>query len=139
MNEHGERPRTATVIDAELAQHSIDSYFEAWNEPDSIKRARLLTEVMADDGGYCDPAERVAGSAGIVEYIGEVLSAYPGARIVRTSEVDVHHLFGRFTWRLIRSDGTRLQDSVDFVEFSDDGRIYRVTGFFGIQKPDDAP
>lgn len=127
------------MFDTDSALRGIDIYLEAWNEPDSDERARMLAKVMADDGGYSDPSKQVGDRAGIVEYIGEVLSAYPGARIVRTSDVDMHHQFGRFTWRLVRSDGTSLQDSVDFVEFTEDGRIHRMTGFFGLQKPDDAP
>jgi hypothetical protein len=136
MNEPSSPP-PETV--AEQVERCIDTYVAAWNEPDPDKRTQLLAKVMAGSGGYSDPARRVDGTVGLVEYIGDVLSTYPGAQIIRTSEVDVHHLFGRFTWRLVRSDGMRLQDSVDFVEFTRDGRIHRVTGFFGLQEPNDAP
>ena len=62
----------------------------------------------------------------------------PGRRIVRTSEVDAHHFVCRFNWQLMRGDGTRGAESVDFVEFAADGKICRVTGFFGPLAPDEA-
>lgn len=123
------------VADTDHVQRYIDLYIAAWNEPDPDKRRHLLAQVMADDGGYADPAAQLDSPAGIVEYIGDVLSSYPGARIVRTSEVDAHHQFCRFTWRLVQADGKSLENSVDFVEFSAAGKIRRVTGFFGLQTP----
>jgi hypothetical protein len=54
----------------------------------------------------------------------------PDARIPATSRPDGHHAMLRFTWRLIRGDGT-VNDGVDFGELDGHGRIKRIVGFFG--------
>ncbi|HEX6686676.1 MAG TPA: nuclear transport factor 2 family protein [Candidatus Limnocylindrales bacterium] len=119
------------------ALHAIDAYIEAWNEPLVDKRGQILARAMADASTYTDPNTRLDTREGLADYIGEVLGRQPGRRIVRTSEVDSHHLVCRFNWRLIKADGTRGAESVDFIEFAPDGRIQHVTGFFGPLKPAD--
>lgn len=117
------------------ARRCVDAYVEAWNEPVAEQRRLRLAQVMTDDSSYVDPNRAIDSRAGLVDYIGEVLSRQAGRRIVRTSEVDVHHLVGRFTWRLIKPDGTPGPECVDLVEFARDGRLHRVTGFFGPLTP----
>lgn len=92
---------------------------------------QMLAQVMTDDGVYCDPAKLAQGRVAIVDYIAQVQAKYAGGRIVRTSTVDVHHYSCRFNWRVVKVDGTPLPESVDIIEFARDGRICRVTGFFG--------
>jgi hypothetical protein len=86
---------------------------------------------MTDESTYADPNKELDSRAGLVEYIGEVLNTYPDRRVIRTSEVDVHHLLCRFNWRWVKADGTQAPESVDVVEFARDGRLHRVMGFFG--------
>lgn len=126
-------------IGAEQARRCVDAYIDAWNEPQADKRRQILAQAMTDDGAYADPARKTDNRAGLVECIGDVLDEDPGRRIVRTSDVDVHHLVCRFNWRLVKADGTRTPESVDFIDFATDGRIDRVTGFFGRLKPHEAP
>lgn len=113
------------------ATEYVDAYIDAWNEPAADRRAEIIAEVMTGDCAYVDPAKQLYGQAALVECIGELLDRHPGRRIVRTSEVDAHHLVCRFTWQLVNADGTTGPESIDFVEFAEDGRISRVTGFFG--------
>jgi hypothetical protein len=107
VNELGKPPLGFSSIGVEQARRCIDAYIDAWNEPQADKRRQILAQVMTDDGAYADPAKLADSRTGVVEYIGEVLNKYPGGRIVRTSEVDVHHLVCRFTWRLVKADGTK--------------------------------
>jgi hypothetical protein len=118
-------------IDSELARRCIDIYIDAWNEPQLDRRRLLFAQVMADYGVYTDPVTQIHSRADLVDYVGDMHDKGPGRRVVRTSDVDVHHLVCRFNWRLIQADGTQRPESVDFVEFASDGRIRRVTGFFG--------
>jgi hypothetical protein len=134
VNVSNESPVSAPSVGAEQARHCIDAYIGAWNEPDEDKRGQILAQVMTDDGTYVDPDKQM-DRAGVAEYIGDALDKHPGRRIVRTSEVDAHHLVCRFNWRSVNADGTKLPECVDFVEFTNDGRIRRVTGFFGLQTP----
>jgi hypothetical protein len=115
----------------ERAIRSVNGYIDAWNEHDVDLRKQLLTQVMTDDGAYVDPNTNLDTRDGLVEYIGQVLGKSPGRRVVRTSNVDVHHSVCRFNWRLIKADGTQGTESIDFIEFASDGRIQRVVGFFG--------
>lgn len=138
VNESGTPPLGVAHIGAEQARRCIDAYIDAWNEPQADQRRQILAQVMTDDGTYADPAKQMDSRAGIVEYIGKVLDKDPGRRIVRTSEVDVFHLVCRFTWRMVKTDGTQLPENVDVVEFARDGRIRRVTGFFGPLAPHEA-
>ena len=122
-------------MERDQARRVIDAYVDAWNEPSADKRGTLLAEAMTEQSGYVDPNVECESRSVLDEYIGEVLRKHPGRRIVLTSEVDVHHSYCRFHWQLVKADGTRGQESVDFVEFAGDGRIARVIGFFGPLAP----
>ncbi len=135
MNESTTSPTGAARIDAEHARYRVDAYVDAWNEPATDARGQLLAGAMTPDGAYVDPTKKMDSPAAIAEYIGRALAEFPGRRIVRTSAVDAHNSVCRFNWQLVRPDGTRAPESVDFVEFAADGRIRRVTGFFGPLEP----
>jgi hypothetical protein len=110
----------------------VDRYCAVWNEPDPSRRAELLAEVWAHDATYTDPSVHATSADALLGHIEKVLARRPGARVVRSSAVDVHHGVGRFAWHVIQSDGTTLPDGLDIVEFSADGkRIRRIVGFFG--------
>lgn len=55
---------------------------------------------------------------------------YPGGRF-RCSAPQTHHGFMRTTWIFLRPDKTEIARGEDFFELAGDGRIRRVTGFFG--------
>jgi hypothetical protein len=114
----------------DLAQ-LIDTYCQAWSEPDAQRRAQLLAQVWSEGATYTDPTVHAAGSGELLAHIAQVVARRPGARIVRTSAVDEHHGLARFSWRLIEADGTLRPEGIDFVELSADGRIGRIIGFFG--------
>ena len=56
----------------------------------------------------------------------------PGARVVRTSKVEVHRCVARFAWQVVQADGIPLPEGLDIAWISLDGaRIERIIGFFG--------
>lgn len=110
---------------------TIRSYMAAWNEPDEDARRKLLDEAWTDDGEYSDPTAEVAGREALVSHIGRFMEQMPGFRVVGTSGIDTHHGFARFTWGMDDASGARILDGIDFVELARDGRIGRITGFFG--------
>jgi|LauGreDrversion4_2_1035121.scaffolds.fasta_scaffold54357_6 hypothetical protein len=124
----------ARIAEAQ-AQQCVDAYVAAWNESDVERRLQMLAQVITEDCVYSDPTKYVRGRVAIVDYIREVQANFEGARIVRTSKVDVHHYNCRFNWCVIKGDGTSLPECMDFVEFSRDGRIQSVAGFFGQLRP----
>jgi len=117
-------------------QRSLDevvlTYIEAWSTPDAASRRELLDMSLADNGSYTDPAYEVRGKEELSDLIGRSLSgeAYDGAgggaRIPISSGVDEHHGVFRFSWVL---------EGMDFVELAAEGRLQRITGFFGAFSP----
>jgi SnoaL-like domain len=107
-------------------------YAAAWNEPDTAARRRVLERAWADAGVYADPTARVEGREALVTHIAGFQAQMPGARIIVTSGIDEHHGALRFTWSLRAGDGSTVTDGIDFGELADDGRLRRITGFFGL-------
>lgn len=119
-------------IQSDALTELIDRYCAVWSEPSPTRRTELLARVWAKDATYTDPRVYAATSAELLAHIERVLAKRPGARILRTSTLDVHHGIGRFSWHVVQADGTALPDGLDIAEFSSDGqRISRIIGFFG--------
>ena len=109
----------------------VVSYCGAWNAVDRAERDRLLAEVWAPDGVYTDSNPTLAvGRAVLGDTIAALQKRYPGARF-RCSAPQMHHGFMRTTWIFLRPDKTEVARGEDFFELATDGRIRRVTGFFG--------
>jgi hypothetical protein len=114
------------------ASDLIDRYCQAWSEPDAKVRAELLGSVWATDATYTDPSVHVAGVNALVSHISTVQARRPGARVLRTSKVDLHHGLARFAWHVVQADGSTLPEGLDLAFLSSDGtRIERIIGFFG--------
>jgi hypothetical protein len=127
-------------------QRSLDevvlAYIEAWSTPEEAARRDLLDVSLADDALYTDPAYEVRGREEIASHIGRSLSgeaydgAGAGARIPISSGVDQHHGMFRFSWVMIDPQERQiLLEGMDFVELAADGRLQRITGFFGAFPP----
>jgi hypothetical protein len=122
------------------AQHTAHSltpdsavaiYCAAWNTDAKSDRDRLLARVWTPDGVYSDPnPTRTVGRAALSDTIAALQHRYPGARF-RCSAPQVHHSAMRTTWIFRKPDGSEIAHGMDFFELAEDGRIHRVTGFFG--------
>ena len=106
-------------------------YCSAWNEPAESSRRKLLEAVWADDGVYSDPLGRVDGRDAFVAHIGGFHQSMPHHRIQPTSGIDEHDGFLRFTWSMTGPAGEQVMEGIDFGELAPDGRLRRITGFFG--------
>ena len=109
----------------------IDAYCASWNQGDPAARTAQLAAVLTETARYTDPRTDAVGAAALSAHIGSVQAARPGARILRTTAIDTHHGFARFGFQAVGADGSELLHGVDVVELTDDGRIARITGFFG--------
>lgn len=119
-------------IDLAAVTNLIDRYCAVWNAPEPDERRRLLAQVWAPGATYTDPTVHAASDEELLAHIATVVARRPGAKIVRTSTVDIHHGLARFAWHLVQADGTALPDGLDIAELSSDGtRIERIVGFFG--------
>ncbi len=110
----------------------IDSYCAAWSSEDAEQRRALLVPIWADGATYSDPTVHAAGAEELLAHIAGIQARHPGARITRTSDVDVHHGIARFAWRFVMPDGSSFPEGLD-IAFLDPGqtRITRIIGFFG--------
>jgi hypothetical protein len=110
----------------------IDSYCAAWSSQDAPQRRALLLPIWSDGGIYTDPTVHAAGAEELLAHIAGIQTKHPGARILRTSDVDFHHGIARFAWKFIMPDGSSFPEGLD-IAFLDSSRkrISRVIGFFG--------
>ena len=114
---------------------TVDAYLSAWNERDPDRRAELIERAWAPDGRLVDPPLTGDGHAGIDAMARAMHEHYPGHRFRRTSGVDAHHDQLRFAWELVADDGTVALTGLDVGQLAGDGRLERVTGFFGELAP----
>ena len=115
---------------ADLAS-TIDTYLDAYAEPDAARRNRLVEKVWAADGELLDPPIDGSGRAGISALADVVNTHYPAHTFHRTSGIDAHHQVARYAWELRGPDGTVAVSGVDVAEVDDHGQLVRVVGFFG--------
>ncbi|MFC3231530.1 nuclear transport factor 2 family protein [Marinibaculum pumilum] len=118
-------------FDSDSARRLVDAYLSAWNLEHRADRDAVLARIWAPDGRYVDPRADVRGRAALVDLIEERRAARPGARLVVTSVVDLHHDMARFAWHLVAADGSPQPESIDIVQVDPEGRLALVVGFFG--------
>lgn len=117
---------------------TIDAYLAAWNETDPARRAELVEAVWNDDGRLIDPPLAAEGREGISGMAEAMHQHYPGHTFRRVSAVDAHHDQLRFAWELVGPDGVVAITGLDTGEIGADGKLARITGFFGEIEPADA-
>ncbi|HZP27568.1 MAG TPA: nuclear transport factor 2 family protein [Acidimicrobiia bacterium] len=110
---------------------TIDTYLAAWTEPDAHRRLAMVEQVWTPDGRLIDPPLAAEGHTGISDLFAALQGQFPGHTFRRASGVDAHHDQFRFAWQLVGPDGTVALTGLDVGETADDGRLRRITGFFG--------
>ena len=122
---------TTTDTDTDTVTGCIDRYIDMWNEEDAERRAVLIDAAWTEDASYLDPLLAADGRDGLSEMVATVHGHYPGYRFRRRSDVDAHHDRVRFAWDLVKPDGEVFVAGIDIGEVAADGRLRRITGFFG--------
>lgn len=112
--------------------HLIDTYCASWSDQDAERRRELLLSAWSDGATYTDPTVHANGADELLVHIAGIQARHPGARIFRTSDVDIHHGVARFTWKFVMSDGSSFPEGLDIAFLdADQARITRIIGFFG--------
>jgi hypothetical protein len=110
---------------------TVDTYLAMWNETDPARRAQHILKAWTADGRYVDPQQEAQGYAALGEMVSGLQTKFPGHHVRRTSGVDVHHDELRFGWDLTGPDGAVVVAGLDVGTLAADGRLRRITGFFG--------
>ena len=117
------------------AKEAIDAYVNAWNTSDPETGRRLIEQAMTEDALMAYPRFEARGWEGISELIGTYKQQSPGTSIELTSNVEEHHGWVRFGWRMLDADGSVLGEGEDVGEVADDGRFSKVLGFLNPLPP----
>ena len=110
---------------------TVDTYLAMWNETDPARRSQHIERAWVADGHYVDPLAEATGYAALGAMVSGVQTKFPGHRFRRTSGVDVHHDQLRFGWELAAPDGSVVVGGLAVGATASDGRLRRITGFFG--------
>ena len=113
------------------ATQTVDSYLELLNPTDAAKCRALAARAWASDASFLDPLFDVRGRDQLAGLGATIAAQYPGHRFRRVTGIDQHHSHLRFGWEFAAPDGKIVVTGTDFAELAADGRLQRVTGFFG--------
>jgi len=119
-----------TVTDTDRAT-LVETYLEMWRTTDGDERATLVSQTFTDDGRHVDQHADATGHAELAEMIAGVHAGFPGFTMARTSGTDRFGDQLRFAWELRGADGALIVAGLDVGEVAPDGRLRRVTGFWG--------
>ena len=109
----------------------VDAYFAMWRTTDAAERAERVEATFTEDGRHVDQHADATGHADLVEMIAGVHAGFPGFQMARTSGIDRFGDQLRFAWELDGADGAPIVAGIDIAEIATDGRLQRVTGFWG--------
>jgi hypothetical protein len=112
-------------------QTLVDAYFAMWRTTDAAERADRVATTFTEDGRHVDQHADATGHAELVEMIAGVHAGFPGFQMARTSGIDRFGDQLRFAWELTAADGSPIVTGLDVAELAPDGRLQRVTGFWG--------
>lgn len=95
----------------------------------------LIEAALTEDVEFVDPNYDIVGIEAFIAQVREFRAKEGRARLLPTSGIDLHHDRGRYSWVVVREDGTRLE-GLDAVAFDRTcGKIRRIDGFFGSLPP----
>ena len=119
----------------------VTRYVDGWSKTTESEILSALESCWTPLSTYTDPiTETTRGPVELARVILGFQKNLPGAILSQNSGLEVHHEFGRFSWRLtlpapVEINGItypKEMDGFDFVEFTTDGtRILKIVGFFG--------
>src|SRR5438552_18981616 len=94
--------------DVPTAKEAIEAYVDAWNTSDPERSRRLVEQALTEDALMAYAPFEARGWKGISELIATYRQQSPGYRIDLTSNVEEHHGWVRFGWRMFDAEGSVL-------------------------------
>ena len=110
----------------------IDHLMEAVFVDDDGERLARLTEHVAPDFVYVSPEAVFDGAVGLSDAFARFRRGpWRGTTLRRTSDVDMHHGYFRYTWQRMER-GTVRVEGWSFGSVDETGAIDRVVAFEGL-------
>jgi hypothetical protein len=110
----------------------VDEHLATWSEPDPTRRLQRIADCWDADGALVDPPLDGRGHDGINALMGAMQEHYPDHVFTRVGDVDAHHDTFRVAWELRGPVGDVALAGLDVGLVGDDGKLTRISGFFGV-------
>jgi uncharacterized protein YndB with AHSA1/START domain len=116
------------------ASATIDSWFDAWAEPDAVAREKTLARIAATDVIFHDRYSNISGLAELLPHIAAAQHFMPGLRMKRSG--DVRHCQGTVLadFVVVGPDGNERASGTNVFVLGPAGRIGMATGFMNPPK-----
>lgn len=123
----------ANVVANEIhadAPHLVDTWFQAWAEPNEQKRGEVLSKIATPEVRFRDRYSMLDGMTDLMAHISASLRFMPGIRMERRG--DTRHCQGTVLadWVALGNDGAQRASGTNVYSLSADGRIEAVTGLW---------
>jgi SnoaL-like domain len=105
-----------------------DRYIAVWNEADDAQRRALVEQTYTERATYVDPMMRGEGFAGINAMVGTARAQFPGHAFRRSSEVESHNGYVRFSWELSAAGSSLVARGTD-IGVLEGNRFQQIIGF----------
>ena len=116
---------------AEIVTRHVDAFLRAWGEPDGKRRRELLEACVTREISFRDAFSANEGLEDLLANLDAVQIFLPGAALSRSGDVRLSHGTALADWTATKDGGEPMGTGTNVFELAPDGRIARVTGFWG--------
>jgi len=106
-----------------------EAYANIWKLEGAQAKLRACAEHLDPRCVYTDPLTQREGWDDLVAYMLQFHQQVPGGHFV-TREFKAHSGRSVAVWSMLGGDGTVLGDGISYGEYTDDGKLRTMTGFF---------
>ncbi len=109
----------------------LATFVRAWLTDDAAERRRSLEQCWADDGVFIQRNSVAEGRDALAETIEQGIRNWPTGATIPTSDVEEHHNWLRYRWKIVGGDGAVYAEGLHVAERGDDGRVKMMITFNG--------
>jgi predicted 2-oxoglutarate/Fe(II)-dependent dioxygenase YbiX len=118
----------AIMLTNQDAWKVYEKYVEGWKAISDEQRAKIATEVIAEDVQYSTPQHESGGRATMIEDMAAFQVRVPGGHF-DVGDVSAHHDVAILTWVMVQADGTVVAKGHDQIRVSSEGKIASLITF----------
>lgn len=105
-----------------------EKYVSAWKAVPDAQRAKIASEVLADNIQYTTPRHTTGSKQTVIDDMGVFQSKFPGGHF-EVGDVSAHDDVALLTWVLVQADGKVFAKGHDQIRVSPDGKIISLITF----------